>query len=161
MSKPNTAEIARRTLDIIPLVMRVMSAQMRHAPQQGLTSNNTPLLGVLKMRAFTLSELAERMSVSAPTMSNTITTLEERGWVQRRRSDEDRRVVWIEITDEGRAALDAMQSEVQMRIAHLLEGLSEEESVMLLNGLTILRDVFAAALARDPVLGEDEGSFFG
>jgi hypothetical protein len=32
---------------------------------------------------------------------------------------------------------------------------------MLLNGLTILRDVFAAALARDPVLGEDEGSFFG
>jgi MarR family transcriptional regulator, organic hydroperoxide resistance regulator len=152
MSQSGTVEIAGRMLQIIPLVMRVMSAQMRHAPQQGLNSNNTPLLGALKLRTHTLSELAERMSVSAPTMSNTITTLEERGWVLRRRSEEDRRVVWIEITPEGIAALDAMQNEVKMRIAQLLEGLSDEEQATLVNGLTVLRDVFAAALERDPLL---------
>ncbi|HEX2621293.1 MAG TPA: MarR family transcriptional regulator, partial [Phototrophicaceae bacterium] len=118
MPKSNTVEIARRTLDIIPLVMRVMSAQMRSA-EHGLSSNHAPLLGMLQYRPYSLGELAERMSVSAPTMSNTITTLEERGWVTRKRSETDRRIVSIMITEEGQAVLDGMQKEVEQRIALL------------------------------------------
>jgi DNA-binding MarR family transcriptional regulator len=152
MSK--SSQIARRTLDIIPLVMRVMAAQVRQSPG-GVATNHAPILGMLQIRPFTLGELAARMSVSAPTMSNTVTTLEERGWVRRRRSEEDRRVVWIEVTEEGQKALDAMQDEVEARIAKLLEGLSPEEQETLVNGLTLLRDVFAAAMEQDPLLREE------
>ncbi|MBC8099372.1 MAG: MarR family transcriptional regulator [Armatimonadetes bacterium] len=153
-SKSTNEQIARRTLDIIPLVMRVMSAEMRHGTH-GVAANHAPILGILEMRPHTLSELAERASVSAPTMSTTITTLEERGWVVRRRSETDRRVVWVEIAQPGRDALAVMQHDVQTRIAQLLTGLSTEQQTALVEGLTVLRDVFAAALEQDPILRKD------
>ncbi len=151
MPQDTTIEIAYRTLDIIPLVMRVMSAEMRsskHAPASGHMS----LLGMLAQRPYMLNELAERHSVSSPTMSSTVTTLEERGWVKRERSTEDRRVVWVSITQEGRDVLDEIQHHVAVRIAALLDGLSEADQQHLIDGLTVLRDAFAAGLAQDPQL---------
>ncbi len=138
-------------MDIIPLVMRVMSAEMRtseHSP----AANHVPLLGTLQFRPYTLSDLAETHSVSSPTMSSTISTLEERGWVQRERSQEDRRIVWVSITPEGKRVLDDIQQHVIKRIAALLEDLSDEDKAHLIEGLTVLRDSFAAALEKDPLL---------
>ncbi|MBK8023810.1 MAG: MarR family transcriptional regulator [Chloroflexi bacterium] len=100
MPKSIRREISRRTLDIIPLVMRVMSSEMRHT-LPGIQPGHLSLLGILDYRAHTLGDLADRLSVSPPTMSNTISTLEERGWVQQRRDEGDRRLVWIEITGSG------------------------------------------------------------
>jgi len=48
--------------------------------------------------------------------------------------------------------LDDIQNEVAKRIALLLDGLSDEDKQRLIDGLTVLRDSFAAALAQDPVL---------
>lgn len=131
--------------------MRVMSAEMRsstHSPASGHVS----LLGMLQFRPYTLTELAERHSVSSPTMSSTVTTLEERGWVKRDRSQQDRRIVWVSITPEGKTVLDDIQGDVAKRIALLLDGLSDEDKERLIDGLTVLRDSFAAALAQDPLL---------
>lgn len=151
MSKPSTNDLAQRTMDIIPLVMRVMSAEMR-ASEHTPAASHVPLLGTLQYRSYTLSELAEAHSVSAPTMSSTISTLEERGWVQRERSTEDRRIVWVSITPEGRRVLDNIQHHVIKRIAALLEHLSDEDKERLIEGLTVLRDSFAAAIEQDPDL---------
>lgn len=151
MSQEKTIELAYRTLDIIPLVMRVMSAEMRsskHAPASGHMS----LLGMLQQRPYMLNELAERHSVSSPTMSSTVNTLEERGWVKRERSTEDRRVVWVSITPQGIEVLDEIQHHVAQRIAALLDGLSDADQQHLIDGLTVLRDAFAAGLAQDPQL---------
>lgn len=138
-------------MDIIPLVMRVMSAEMRTSPHSP-ASGQVSLLGMLEFRPYTLTELAERHSVSSPTMSSTVTTLEERGWVRRERGQHDRRVVWVSITPAGRAVLDDIQHHVAQRIAALLAGLSDEDRERLTDGLTLLRDSFAAALAEDPQL---------
>ncbi|MCK6579997.1 MAG: MarR family transcriptional regulator [Anaerolineae bacterium] len=150
---PNTIrrEISRRTLDIIPLIMRVMSAEMRQS-LPGIQPGHISLLGILRYRAHTLGDLADRLSVSAPTMSNTISTLEERGWVGRRRAENDRRLVWIEITDAGQAALDKVEDNVETRLTDLLSDLNDQDAATLVSGLTVLRDVFATALESDPKL---------
>ncbi len=151
MTKRSTDELARRTMDIIPLVMRVMSAEMRSS-KHGAVSNHVSTLGMLQYRPYTLTELAERHSVSSPTMSSTVTTLEERGWVKRDRSQQDRRIVWVSITSHGQEVLDDIQNEVAKRIALLLDDLSDKDKESLIEGLTVLRDSFAAALAQDPQL---------
>src|SRR6185295_19038073 len=112
MPTSSQEELARRTLEIIPLVMRVMSAEMRQL-QHGIHPGHIHLLRLVKQNPIILSDLASRMAVSPHTMSNTINAIEERGWVRRRRAENDRRVVWIEITDSGRAALDKMDSGVE------------------------------------------------
>ena len=155
MSQPSTIDLARRTLDIIPLVMRVMSAEMRSS-RHGAAANHVSTLGMLQYRPYTLTELADRHSVSSPTMSSTISTLEERGWVKRERSTEDRRIVWVSITPEGQFVLNDIQDEVARRIAALLDDLSDGDKERMIDGLTILRDAFAAAINRDPLLRHDK-----
>jgi DNA-binding MarR family transcriptional regulator len=52
-----------------------------------------------------LSELAEKQAVSLPTTSHSIGKLVERGWVTRSRAHRDWRIVEVELTPAGRAAL--------------------------------------------------------
>lgn len=139
-------EIAQKTLEIIPLVMRVMSSEMRRTNHR-MIPTHLSLLGILEEGGrYTLGQLAEMHHVSAPTMSNTVTALEERGWVQRIRAEHDRRVVLVELAPPGKAVLDEINAHTRARIAELLVGLDAEQRALLRAGLTVLRDTFAEAL---------------
>jgi DNA-binding MarR family transcriptional regulator len=84
-------------------------------------------------------------------MSNTVTTLEERGWLTRVRSEEDRRVVLIQTTEEGRKILEETHRRAEERFATLLESLTDAEQETLSSGLSMLRRVFESAFPpRDP-----------
>ena len=64
------------------------------------------LLSILSVRPRMLSDLASLQGVSLPTMSNSISAMVERGWVRREAPEGDRRVVMIDVTPGGRAALE-------------------------------------------------------
>lgn len=143
------SELARRTLEFAPLVMRVMSAEMRQV-YSGMHPGHMALMRILTYKPHTLSDLAEHMSVSPPTMSNTVNALEERGWVERRRAKDDRRLVWIDITDAGRAMMDSVAQNVEARMTNLLSDLDDEQSETVERCLTLLRDILAKALELNP-----------
>jgi DNA-binding MarR family transcriptional regulator len=151
MATQESYAIAVKTLDILPFVMRVMSAEMRSA-NIALAAGQYGVVDLLEKRPRTLSELATRLHVSLPTMSNSVRALEARGMVQRRHDTEDRRLVWVELTPQGTDALDAMREQVAQRIATWLDALTDEQRATLMNGLSTLRDAFAAGQARDPAL---------
>lgn len=69
-----------------------------------------------------IGELAQRERVSAPTMSNTVDALAESGLVVRVPSEDDRRRVYIEITDSGTEIVSAT---VQKRDAALADAIAE------------------------------------
>ena len=65
------------------------------------------MLGVLYRHGpHTLSELAERERVSAPSMNRTVNCLEESGYLTRTADDVDRRKVNIALTDAGRDVVE-------------------------------------------------------
>ncbi|WP_426188018.1 MarR family winged helix-turn-helix transcriptional regulator [Microbacterium sp. TWP3-1-2b2] len=88
-----------------------------------------------------VGELAQRERVSAPTMSNIVDALAESGHVVRVPDENDRRRVYIEITDAGTAVVTAT---VQKRDAALADALAEFDFTD--DELHTLRD--AAALMR-------------
>jgi DNA-binding MarR family transcriptional regulator len=137
-------KLAGEFLEIFPLVMRLVAADFR---QTGNAINPAyfRLLAILSLHPCTLGELAEQQAVSKPTMSNTITTLEERGWVARKRVSDDRRVVYAEITPQGQTVLNGVHQQMLARLAQILEPLSQEKRAALLSGLSILREVFESA----------------
>ncbi|MFN8379122.1 MAG: MarR family transcriptional regulator [Anaerolineae bacterium] len=149
----DTTRIAHMTLDIIPLVMRVMSGEMRNT-DWAMNPGQMPVMGALIRRPHTVGDLAERLSVSPPTMSSTVNTLVERGWVTRERDERDRRIVWIALTPEGRRAYDDSQRQVAERIAQLLSALTSEQLGQLEASLRLLAETFAQAMERDPLLRE-------
>lgn len=140
-------EIAQLILEVLPLTMRVVAAQMRDA-RHGLSTAHLPALAALDHKPCTQRELAEMMSVSGPTMSNTLTTLETRGWIQRQRSKEDRRVILIEITEAGHKVLRESMEDMEVQIQRLLVGLDEQQDAQLKQGLLILQSVFLRALSE-------------
>ncbi len=143
--------VAREILRIVPMAMRIIASELRRSEHQ-LGPPHLRLLGMLEHCPCNLSELAEQQLVSSPTMSNTVSTLEERGWVKRARAPHDRRVVLVELTPEGHNVLAAVHEQTESRLAALLASLSQEEYDSLLAGLVVLRKVFQRASAHE--LGE-------
>jgi len=134
-------QLAKQLLEIIPSVMRYLAAEIRasgHLPSPAQ-------FGVMVTLAYhpcNLSSLAEENGVSLPTMSSTINTLVERGWVRRSRSTVDRRVVNVDITESGMNHLLEIQSHAEQKLMTLLDPVNDLDREQLSAGLEILSNVF-------------------
>jgi len=129
--------------------MRTLAAELRRTGHP-VAPSHFRLLGMLAYHSCNLSELAARHAVSLPTMSNSITTLVEQGWVKRVPAVHDRRMVLIELTPAGQAVLAEAERQAEVRMTELLAPLSKADHDTLLAGLAVLRDVFGAATESQP-----------
>jgi DNA-binding MarR family transcriptional regulator len=150
-----TLVLARRTLEIVPSVMRIIGMEMRRSGHT-LPPAHFRLLGMLANCPCNLSELARRQGVSLPTMSDSITLLVDRGLAQRGPDARDRRIVHVELTESGRHALDEMQSLVEIRIAELMDGLSPDQVIRLAAGLEALHQVIQSANSPSTFKGKED-----
>ncbi len=144
MTRDQARESARDILQIIPLVMRAVAAQLRSAGELPAPAH-FGLLSMLSQRSRSLTELASLQGVSLPTMSNSISAMVERGWVRRTAPDGDRRVVTVEVTTSGKAALDRVARAAETHLAEVLAPLDAPARRRLHGGLGVLRKVFTPA----------------
>lgn len=114
---------------IINHVGQEVERQLAHT---GLTNAQwIPLFKMYTKRASTVAELARECQLDAGATTRMLDRLEAKGLCQRRRSEEDRRVVHIELTEAGNSAaaeIPRVLSGVQN--AHL-DGFSPEEFELL------------------------------
>lgn len=143
MTKEDKRAIARALLATVPLLARAIDASMRSVRER-LSPAHFTMLSLLSERSMTQAELSDRMHVGASTVSVTVDALEARGWVQRERSQTDRRTVLVILTAEGAAMLEAMDDPALAGLEAAVENLSDEEQAALLTGLTILHKTFDA-----------------
>ncbi len=102
------------------------------------------VLAFLTEGEWAASALAELLDVSRPSVTALVDGLVERGWVERRESPEDRRRVLHQITDDGRAALEASTGCLATALDDLLDLLDGDERRRATEGL----DLVAEALQR-------------
>jgi DNA-binding MarR family transcriptional regulator len=143
MTKGKAREAARALLEVMPLVMRTVAAELRAAGELPAPAH-FPLLHLLSEHPRTLSELAAFRGVSLPSMSSSVNTLVGRGWIRRMTPGTDRRVVMLEVTPGGRAALDRVAKAAELHIADVLSPLGEPARRRLQSGLNVMRVAFAA-----------------
>lgn len=135
-------KVASEVLEVIPLVTRRVAADLRKS-EQPMKLAYVHLLGLVARNPRGLSELSDVHAVSMPTMSKTVTTIENLGWVVRRRSETDRRVVMVEATPAGKAALKEVYHRAIAPISEALDSLTVKQRQELSDGLKILRETFA------------------
>lgn len=90
------------------------------------------VLGVLSAGAKRMSELADLSRTSQASLTGVVDRLEALGFVERVRSEQDRRVVEVAITSSGLCEMRRVQTEIAARLRSLLEPLTAEESRELL-----------------------------
>ena len=97
--------------------------------QYGLTPSQYNILRILRGAGEPLPilEVASRMITVVPGITGLIDRLEEAGWVGRVRCKDDRRVVFVELTDKAGVLLGKLDKPVVDLHKQLLGHLSREE----------------------------------
>ncbi len=133
--------VAHEIVRLIPRMMRKVRADMR-AFGNGVNPSHFGLLVFLSRHDFSISELAEMQHVSLATISNSVSTLEDRGWVERVPSSRDRRSVVIRITGSGRLLIDQMHEQMELKVTRLIQNLDAEDMARLAGGMAVLNQIF-------------------
>jgi len=102
-----------------------------------------------------MTSVAKMLMVTTGTLTISVNGLVKKGFVERVRSEEDRRVVLISLTAKGRKAFRDHQLFHEEMVSSIVGSLSEEEQVILQKALGNLSDFFRTrALAND---GKSDG----
>jgi DNA-binding MarR family transcriptional regulator len=148
-------DAALQIVEIMPHLLSKISADMRCAGV-GMNPPHFRVLALLAEEPHNLSELAEYQGVSLATMSKTVATLMERGWVQRIPKTSDRRMVRVELSPLGKQMLVDMHCLLHEKLTELLVPLSTLDVTQLSGGLRVLQKALSAAPAYETLRSFDE-----
>jgi DNA-binding MarR family transcriptional regulator len=115
-----------------PLIGRVrsmaLSALDAELQQYGVTGMQFVILKYLaEDLAETAADLCRLLHYDTGSMTRLVDRLEEKGWVRRERSKDDRRVVRLQVTNAGREALPRLQDSAAVVVQSMLTGFSAAE----------------------------------
>src|SRR5262245_27283307 len=129
----------RRVADLQELVQDIMkqfqciNAAVANGPHAELNMQELRLVECLGNEGPRLMrELAEHLSVAVNTVTGIVDHLERKGLVRRQRSDQDRRVIRVELTDPGRNTYQSLVEATLRFFRSMLGALTEDEQEIFL-----------------------------
>ncbi len=142
----STEECAHELLDVVPLVMRDIRAQMRsrRTPELTIPQFRT-LLFVHRNAGASLSEVANHMGLTLPTMSKLIDDLLKKGMLTRAEHPVDRRRLQLVATSHGVTIMEASKRGTLSYLSGELEKLSAEDRHKIVEAMKTLRSIFKDA----------------
>jgi DNA-binding MarR family transcriptional regulator len=141
MSTDTALEATQELLAVLPLLNRIVAAEVRREAGEETTMPQFRVLAHLSAGPLTLSALAKKRRVSLQSMSELVQALVERGWVARAPDPSDRRQALLGLTDHGRAHYERAQEQTLRRLAPLMAQLAPKELAAVRMALPALRRV--------------------
>lgn len=138
-------DCAHEVLDVVPLVMRTIRAEMRSHRSADLSVPQFRVLVFLSHSdGASLSDVATHLGLTPPTTSVMIDGLVSRGLVAREADPGDRRRITLGLTPTGQATMASAQEITRTRLAERLAALSDSERLAIVQAMRTLRPIFAA-----------------
>ncbi|MEG0215250.1 MAG: MarR family transcriptional regulator [Hungatella sp.] len=110
---------------------------------QDITNHDMHVIETIALgESKNMSAIAKELSVTVGTLTIAINSLVKKGYVIRTRGNEDRRVVYISLSEKGRAAFAHHAKFHKAMIAGITEELSPEEMEVLIKTLAKLNQWF-------------------
>jgi DNA-binding MarR family transcriptional regulator len=143
-TKPSQPRVSgQRKQELVREILDAMAEARAGGMRQGfrnlmgrsVSMTHMHVLAKLRMAgALPMSRLAEALDVSVASATGIVSRMEERGLVERRRDDADRRVVMVGLADGGTAALEEIEARGRDFFGRVLAELTKDELVQLRNG---------------------------
>jgi len=135
--------VARELLDVVPVIMRTIRAEMRSHRSNDLTEPLFRSLMFLERHpGVSLLDLAGHLGLTSPSACKIVDGLVVRGMVKRQPSNTDRRKITLALTHQGQKVLDEARSSTEARLAGLLAPLSGEQCETVFQVLQIVQPLF-------------------
>ncbi|PIJ62577.1 MarR family winged helix-turn-helix transcriptional regulator [Mesotoga sp. H07.pep.5.3] len=139
-------EESSRIQEMLTLVKRIMSVVKQNFEsdfkKMGLTQSQILVMRVLNLRGdMKVSDISKELDLSNSTVSGIIDRLVEKKIVQRKRSDEDRRIVMISLADEYRQPVKKGLNAFAQKMRKALSTMTEEDVDSIIRGLEKLEKI--------------------
>lgn len=109
----------------------VMDLAVKDMKKHGLSPSEFTILEVLYNKGrFPLQQIGEKILITSGSVTYNIDKLEKRELLRRVPSPSDRRVIYAEITDTGRALFDRIFPEHAAAVQQIMSGLTTEETAL-------------------------------
>ena len=133
----------RLLVDFFKFIMEIEEKKLITEEFSDITYNDMHVIEAIGMKEpQKMSQIARIMAVTTGTLTKAVDSLEKKHYVKRQRSEQDKRVVNITLTDRGVHAYRHHERFHQDMIAFVLNDISTEESLVLRQALERLMDYF-------------------
>lgn len=127
-----------KLIEIVELITGMAVEVNEGAFSKGLFSNLTwaqfiYLDAIAKMQNPTISEVAHKLDVAKPTVTNTVNSLVAGGYVDKVLSSDDKRIHFIKVTSKGKKIVQAHDQVHRSLAKELIEPLTPEEISQLIS----------------------------
>jgi MarR family transcriptional regulator for hemolysin len=137
----------REVLDVVPLAMRAIRAQLRkHGSKEVSVPQFRTLAYLNRHEGTSLSDVAEHIGLTLPSMSALIDSLVMKGLVIRQTHPEDRRRMTLALTQRGRTTLRVAHEAAASYLEEKLGQLSATERATVIEAMQVLKQVFRKAV---------------
>ncbi len=149
-------QAACEVLEVVPLVMRDIRAEMRRHRSCDLSVPQFRTLSFLDQHSgASLSDVAENIGLALPSMSKLVDSLVARKLVTREMHAGDRRRVTLALTARGRASLESARASTAAYLAGRVATLPEADRMVVVQAMQALRPLFGGEREMLTYAGRD------
>lgn len=124
-------------------ILKIEEDAIKNSSRHNLSMTEVHTLAAIGTgRARTMTQVATKLKISVSTLTTAINKLVDKKYVNRFRVPEDRRIVKIELTEEGREAVLEHEDFHHRMIGDIISELGEEEQKILVQSLDNLHEFF-------------------
>lgn len=127
-------------LDIYPMVHRRLFKELREHKIQG--QHNKILFTIMKDDGQQMNHYCEKLLISKPNFTKAAKRLIANGYVERVNDENDRRVIKLFITEEGRKSITSNRKVMKAVLQNKFELLSDEDIETLINSFKTIESIF-------------------
>lgn len=121
---------------------RVTNVQLRSCCTDVTLAQCLVLLEIDDQERLTVGQLASRLRLDDSTLSRTIDGLVRRGLLERTRDDEDRRIVWARLTQQGTTAAAAIHEQNDALYRGILRRIPSAKRATVVRNFAVLVQAF-------------------
>ena len=139
----STVIINELLVELFNDVLQIEEQSLKNGPISDISITEIHTLEAIGMYdEKTMSEVAQNLKITVGTLTTAINKLIKKEYVERKRIEEDRRVVLIKLTKKGKLAYRLHEKFHKDMVNTAIDGLNEKEEEVLIHSLTDLNTFF-------------------
>ena len=133
--------IAQNLYEALPLLPKRLVRVDAITREFGMPFSHIQILSMLSNKAMTIGEISANLGIAKPNITPLLDALNERGVLERCRSEEDRRIVYVRLLPQGQAVAEKIRERIGSQVMDWPEGFSTSDIKRLNNALSYLIEV--------------------
>ena len=135
------ASISGNLYDALPLLPKRLVRVEALTREFGMPFSHVQILCMLSDQEMTIGEISSSLGIAKPNITPLLDSLNERGILERCRSEKDRRIVNVRLLPEGRELAARLKDSICDQVKEWPEGFSISDIKRLNNALAYLIEV--------------------